>query len=731
MTKVRSLAYLLIYLGTLLALKFLVVDRVFSDKSEATEFWFTTGLLLVVLGVFVTEKYFTKSLDVIVNVVTVIVVLLTIDSSDTFKLYEALFLYTGIVGVMALTSFVLYSDNKDPSSSSQRIAGFLNKICTYLGSSKVLFSIIFILSLFNYFIFSLETAQLISKEQLAILLMLIFWGATLLIEPIDTHLIQPIIDWWSEKRVESVIGKISSKFLPSTIYAELYPNVKEPAFGDIFFLSKKKEVEKKDCPVAMYIDSQETQNTRFAQLHLVAGKVENVTEQVFVMPVTDIKDVQDRITNVPIYKSRSDLVGFVSTGSDIDILQIKMLREVDEAKKLQEGDLVSVDFYGSSTKYQIINVKTSDEQIEAKNRLGFKVITAQQIGSWNEKNHKFENSSWVPSVNSPVFQENENLKRPDLKGAFYKIGVVPKSSYPIYLNLDEAVNHHIAIIGKTGTGKSYMSAQIIKKMVANGYKVVLLEIDQNNPQSLSKYIDTSLLSKERVQWSFDTKKKKEGYKEVDYKEWKAKLDLNSQDDKGGKVFVVNWDNDSKKQDDGPLSQTDAAIAIITSVIAHQLKNKGQRVCIVMEEAYDFIPENNFGQHDYGHPNVSRITQMVLKCRKHDVGFFIITQRTALVSKTILNQCHTIVALQSFDETSRTFMSSYISNKYLDSMSILPKFRTVVVGKGSSCDKPIIVDFEDKEMTRKKKQAQKEKLEKQTLYSKLCFLLTKISQDKSD
>jgi uncharacterized protein len=141
--------------------------------------------------------------------------------------------------------------------------------------------------------------------------------------------------------------------------------------------------------------------------------------------------------------------------------------------------------------------------------------------------------------------------------------------------------------------------------------------------------------------------------------------------------------------------TDGAIAIIGAVIQYSLEHHDEKLCIVMEEAYDFIPESTFGQQDYGQPNVSRVSQLVLKCRKHNIGFMIITQRTALVTKTILYQCHTIIALQSFDETSKHFMSAYISSKYLESLSILPRYRAIVVGKGSTCDKPVIVDFFDK------------------------------------
>ena len=41
------------------------------------------------------------------------------------------------------------------------------------------------------------------------------------------------------------------------------------------------------------------------------------------------------------------------------------------------------------------------------------------------------------------------------------------------------------------------------------------------------------------------------------------------------------------------------------------------------------------------------------------------------------------------------MNAYVDSKYLETMSILPKFTCMVVGKGSSCDKPVIVDFEER------------------------------------
>jgi DNA helicase HerA-like ATPase len=169
---------------------------------------------------------------------------------------------------------------------------------------------------------------------------------------------------------------------------------------------------------------------------------------------------------------------------------------------------------------------------------------------------------------------------------------------------------------------------------------------------------------------------------------------------GALTGIVRTTTVTSAKNGGPLSHSESANAVIKKVLQYKNRavNEDKKVCIVMEEAYDFIPESTFGQQDFGQPNVSRIAQLLLKCRKHNIGFLVITQRTALVSKTILYQCNTIIALQTFDETSKNFMSAYINQKYLDSMSILPRFRAIVVGKGSSCDKPVIVDFFDNNHT---------------------------------
>ena len=194
MKKVKNLIYLFIFTGALLALKFLVIDKIFTNLGNDADVWFTSGLLLVVLGIFVTEKYFTKPLDVIVNVILLFVVLSMLENVGQFLLYWPLLVYSLLIGIIAFISFVLIDEEKDRNFLSQKIAHSSNIISSFLGSSKMLFSIVFILSIFSYFISSLENNFLINKEQIAVLSLIGFWGMLILIEPIDKKLIAPLFE---------------------------------------------------------------------------------------------------------------------------------------------------------------------------------------------------------------------------------------------------------------------------------------------------------------------------------------------------------------------------------------------------------------------------------------------------------------------------------------------------------------------------------------------------------
>jgi hypothetical protein len=78
-----------------------------------------------------------------------------------------------------------------------------------------------------------------------------------------------------------------------------------------------------------------------------------------------------------------------------------------------------------------------------------------------------------------------------------------------------------------------------------------------------------------------------------------------------------------------------------------------------------------------------------------MGVILVTQRTANVTKTILNQCHTIFALRSFDATGLDFLRSYMGGSYAATLPTLEERTAVLFGRASSCPGPVIIRINDR------------------------------------
>jgi hypothetical protein len=70
----------------------------------------------------------------------------------------------------------------------------------------------------------------------------------------------------------------------------------------------------------------------------------------------------------------------------------------------------------------------------------------------------------------------------------------------------------------------------------------------------------------------------------------------------------------------------------------------------------------------------------------------VTQRTANVTKSILNQCNTIFGMRVYDATGMGFPENYVGPAYAPLLATLRDRQAVVFGRASSCNAPLIVDL---------------------------------------
>ncbi len=75
---------------------------------------------------------------------------------------------------------------------------------------------------------------------------------------------------------------------------------------------------------------------------------------------------------------------------------------------------------------------------------------------------------------------------------------------------------------------------------------------------------------------------------------------------------------------------------------------------------------------------------------------VITQRTANVSKSILNQCNTVFALRVFDDTGKQFLENYVGRDYAALLPTLEERHAIVSGKALALTCPIEIALNDKD-----------------------------------
>lgn len=91
--------------------------------------------------------------------------------------------------------------------------------------------------------------------------------------------------------------------------------------------------------------------------------------------------------------------------------------------------------------------------------------------------------------------------------------------------------------------------------------------------------------------------------------------------------------------------------------------------------------------------VTRIGQIALQGRKYGVGLLVVSQRTALVSKTILSQCHTFLIHALIDQTSLDFLQNVIGREYIKAIPNLMPLQLIAAGKAVHSERPTLTQRE--------------------------------------
>jgi hypothetical protein len=420
-----------------------------------------------------------------------------------------------------------------------------------------------------------------------------------------------------------------------------------------------------------------------------------------------------------LFELKQSLVGLVAPDTSTQTLFFEV---VNPHIGLQEGRLVETRIGGQTVTYQVVNGFTKEEIVYQKNTFGYARAQAQKIGEWSQQANQFRIARWLPEANSPVFLKSV--------GAFSArsdaIGHFPGTNYAVTLRKDNGqetgiqslVTHNTAILGILGVGKTSLALELVERIMAKGIKVICLDLTNQYANELVPYYDASgedvaIQRLRAIGASGKTKVKQnveEGGSIRDFSlalgaELKTFLDPKNP----ASVKIFNpaqfevWRQDSKpyKQTASMASLTAAEITQIISeatlqLLLEQRMTDQARVCIVYEEAHSLVPEWNSAVAEGDRSAANGTARAILQGRKYGLGCLLITQRTANVTKTILNQCNSVFDMRTFDETGKEFLSNYLGRDYATVLPTLEERHAVFFGRASACETPVLIRLNDRE-----------------------------------
>lgn len=619
--------------------------------TETKDLWFYSGLFMVLFSILFIEPYYTSPKNVITNLIPLLLVFLSIKTSfnnPTFW-WTAMVVILGLL-IASVTAMALEDKNKSPDHKQNKLADWLKRAVVVVGKGKVLYSSVFIYFLLSYY----------SVQDFYTLVLFAFWFFVILIDPKNIH-----NDFFLKKSKENgdQIGEIFGVQSKKIFLVKLFEDRKSIKKFDVVKFKYSMQDSSDFVIIGIVFDTYLLNQEKWAKV-LQLKEPENSDEKLdknVVYKITDRSKRRSLSTEIKVDR----FVGVVIDGSTIGKIKFEYSKKTDD---LQEGDLLELEVGEKRLFYQVISGTTEKEKLEARNETGFIDGEAIQLGEWQSDQLSFQKFGWVPSINTPIFKaDTSDLTVNSFEYPQYKLGVIPGTTLPSVVNLSEAVSHHTAILGVTGCGKTFLTQEIIEKLLQDT-RVICIDFTGEWKKKLdsSKY---QTISKEDIDTYLAGSVQKVGIFEL------PALSNTTDVLKETQSFLEKVFNYAKTKYD---------------------ENTPVRVALILEEAHTITPETSFlgdmGDYSSNKALVNKMTQVALQGRKYGVGLLVIAQRTANVSKTVLTQCNTVICFQAFDETSFTFLGNYVGKDMVQALPNLKQYHAVVAGKAVKSNMPMIVDL---------------------------------------
>ncbi|KAF5040498.1 hypothetical protein DSECCO2_532840 [anaerobic digester metagenome] len=706
---------------------------VFDTSNKLNAVLIATGLALI-LSTYITEPYFSKPVDVISRWVAIFLFLIGLKDSESLTMYNYWIFACIIFTIFGLLLIFLHGFNK--FEKQQRIA--VDFICK-ISRPEIVFTLLYFDIVISFFRHSTVEYPV-----------LIGFGFLLAINKPIVWFIKFISSFWnnitSKSNPAQFIGQIIGHESTDLYKVEI---ATDNSFRQKDLVGKLVYLENTSNGIAGIVLSErillgkkwiEVLSLRDNNQNLISFNIKSLmpltgeksifskTNAVYLLDKAELnEDVRNSIEHNSLNAQFKRIVGYVWEGSTIHKIRFNKLfsDELQKDQGIGEGSIINTKIAGEEVLYQIIDARTDEENLEFKDTHGYTIGTAQKLGRYNVGNQEITTVKWLPEIYTPVFLLDPTIVEYDPRKF---IGKLPNTNYGIPIkNADELITHNTAILGILGIGKSCLTFELIQKLiVSTNSKIICIDVTGQYLSEICKYIsggvseiDYSLIdSKICSTHKTINKDVEEGGNYKLFKEEMTKCVNSLLDSPQDRLLIVNpkqfhvsyqvGELKNKKIGPGPndwqevASMRDLSITEITRLISEvsleACKQKGMtdssRLLLVFEEAHSLVPEWNSISNDGDKNATNGTAKVILQGRKYGLGSMVITQRTANISKSILNQCNTIFAMRVFDDTGKQFLENYIGSDYSNLLPTLEERHCVAIGKALKLKQPVILELND-------------------------------------
>lgn len=703
-------------------------NQLLWGTSKDSHIWFFSGAFLIILGKYIAEPFFSKPTDAIANTSAIIITLFSLNDKEGLFGYTFILIAALSVLFFSLLTILLKNLSSD-NPNLIKLNNFSYTFATKIGNSKVIFSFIYIASILSYFAFT-ETPNIPY-----LIILFAFWICLVFFDVIGkiVEIFSSLFE--STKLQEEELGQAIGCENPLLYQVEIdYLRHKNTNVlnGDLvtvenqklskaigIVINKKQLLNKLWLEIYLLVDENDviikmSQNHRLAYSN-VKTILQSLNSVKKVLSINSFpENIKSKVESSQLYSKKENFVGYVEKGSNINQMVFQHLG----ANHIKEGGIVYTKIYGQETLYQLIDGQTKEEPLEFRDGYGYEVAYARKLGYYDNANNELKTRKWLPKIYSPVFLfENEALNEDQLiEISQNAIGRLPETSLKIPIkDFNALVTHNTAILGILGIGKSRLTFEILKKLIGEtAVKIICIDITNQYQKELIKYFDAASITFDLPEAERKDLKDNNNDGNTDNpQDWgnealyKTKLDncIKAFFEGDSRVLILNpdWHNVSVAASQFRITnRNDLTVAQKTRIISERAfiysYSQGETIeakcLIVFEEAHSLIPEWNSVANDGDKTAVNGTAKVILQGRKYGLGSLVITQRTANISKSILNQCNTIFALRVFDDTGKQFLENYIGSDYSNTLPTLEERQAIAVGKAMKLKQPIIIQLND-------------------------------------